>query len=181
MSRVGNREIKILDNVTVEISEDNFVIVKGPMGELKQQFSPKLMIEKVGNTILVKRSNETKQVKMLHGTTNALIQNMILGVDKGFKKELKIIGVGYNVKMQGDILEFSLGLSHKIRLQIPQHLKVVLNSLTEITITGADKQQVGELAAKIKSYRKPEPYGGKGIRYKDEHISLKAGKSGAKK
>lgn len=176
MSRVGKRIITLPEGVTIT-NNNNVVTVKGPKGELVKEFSNLIEIKINGNEITTERSNENRQTKMIHGTTNSLIQGMVTGVKDGFVKELEIIGVGYNVKLQGNKLIFSLGLSHKIELEVPSHLKAEATSDTALKISGVDKQQVGEFAAKIKTYRKPEPYGGKGIRYKGEHIIRKVGKA----
>jgi len=176
MSRVGKRIITLPAGVTVE-SNGNVFTVKGPKGELTKEFSPLISVNVNGSEVTTERSNEIKTTRMLHGTTNSLIQGMVTGVSEGFEKTLEIIGVGYNVKMEGNTLVFSLGLSHKVNLDVPAHLTAEVVSATELKISGIDKQQVGEFAAKIKAYRKPEPYGGKGIRYKGEHIIRKAGKA----
>ncbi len=176
MSKVGRREITIPANVTVTIAGTK-VIVQGPKGTLEKTFSSLMEIKSENGVITVKRANEDKQTMMLHGTTNSLIQGMVIGVTSGFVKELEIIGIGYRVELKDKILTFSLGLSHKIELKVPHHLKVEVPKNTSIIISGIDKQQVGEFAAKIKSFKKPEPYGGKGIRYKGEFIRRKAGKA----
>ncbi len=179
MSRVGKRELQIPSGIEVVI-EGNVVTVKGPLGELKKTFSNLITIKNEDGVIKVTRDNDNRQTKMLHGTTNSLINGMIEGVEKGFKKELEINGVGYNVKLQGNILVFSLGLSHKIELEVPSEFKVEVPKPTQLIIKGIDKQKVGQFASKIKSFRKPEPYGGKGIKYTDEVIRRKAGKSASK-
>ncbi|NQX83104.1 MAG: 50S ribosomal protein L6 [Mycoplasmataceae bacterium] len=176
MSRVGRRDITLSEGTSV-IVNGNIVTVKGIKGELTKEFSPLIKVSVNEAKIIVTRVNDSKQTKMLHGTTNSLIQGMVQGVQTGFEKTLVIIGVGYNVKEIDGKLQFSLGLSHKIDLKVPAHLKAEVISLTELKILGIDKQQVGEFAAKIKAYRKPEPYGGKGIRYKDEYIVRKVGKT----
>jgi large subunit ribosomal protein L6 len=176
MSRVGKRIISLTEGTTVNVN-GNVVTVKGPKGELVKEFNPLITVKVNGAEVTTERANEVKTTKMIHGTTNSLIQGMVTGVTEGFVKELEIIGVGYNVKQQGKGLEFSLGLSHKVNLEIPEHLSAEVVSPTELKISGIDKQQVGEFAAKIKAYRKPEPYGGKGIRYKGEYIIRKAGKA----
>ena len=176
MSRVGRRIITLPEGVTI-VQDKNIVTIKGPKGELTKEFSKSITVKENDGKITTERSNDNRQTKMIHGTTNSLIQGMVSGVKDGFSKELEIIGVGYNVKLQGTKLIFSLGLSHKIELEIPEHLKIEVVTATELKISGIDKQQVGEFAAKIKSYRKPEPYGGKGIRYKGEHIIRKVGKA----
>ncbi len=176
MSRVGKRIITLAEGVTLNV-DANKVTVKGPKGELVKEFSPLISVKVEGTEVTTERANEERQTKMLHGTTNSLIQGMVTGVTEGFEKTLEIIGVGYNVVAKGTALQFSLGLSHKIDLEVPAHLKAEVVSPTELKISGIDKQQVGEFAAKIKAYRKPEPYGGKGIRYKGEYIIRKAGKA----
>lgn len=176
MSRVGKRIISLAEGTTVSVSGKT-VTVKGAKGELVKEFSSLITVSVEGAEVTTSRANEERQTKMLHGTTNSLIQGMVDGVEKGFEKTLEIIGVGYNVKLQGKTLEFSLGLSHKVHLDVPEHLQAEVISPTELKISGIDKQQVGEFAAKIKRFRKPEPYGGKGIRYKGEYIIRKAGKA----
>ncbi len=179
MSRVGKRELQLPSDVEVKI-EGSVVTVKGPLGELTKSFSNLVTIINEDGVVKVARKNENRQTRMLHGTTNSLIQGMIEGVKNGFKKELEINGVGYNVKQQGNILIFSLGLSHKIELEVPSEFKVEVPKPTQLIISGIDKQKVGQFASKIKSFRKPEPYGGKGIKYADEVIRRKAGKSASK-
>ncbi len=176
MSRVGKRIISLAEGVTVSV-DGTKVTVKGPKGELVKEFSPLISVSVEGVEVKTERANEERQTKMLHGTTNSLIQGMVTGVTEGFEKSLEIIGVGYNVVQKGNSLQFSLGLSHKVDLEVPAHLKAEVVSPTELKISGIDKQQVGEFAAKIKAFRKPEPYGGKGIRYKGEYIIRKAGKA----
>ncbi len=176
MSRVGKRIITLTDGVTVNVDATK-VTVKGPKGELVKEFSPLISVKVEGTELTTERANEERRTKMLHGTTNSLIQGMVTGVTEGFEKSLEIIGVGYNVVAKGNGLQFSLGLSHKVDLDVPAHLQAEVVSPTELKISGIDKQQVGEFAAKIKAFRKPEPYGGKGIRYKGEYIIRKAGKA----
>lgn len=176
MSRVGKRTITIAEGTSVTVN-GTIVTVKGTKGELVKEFSKFITVNVKGDKITTERANDIRTIRMLHGTTNSLIQGMVTGVEEGFFKELEIIGVGYNVKLQGATLEFALGLSHKVFLEIPKHLQAEVTSPTSLKISGIDKQQVGEYAAKIKAYRKPEPYGGKGIRYKGEHIIRKAGKT----
>ncbi len=177
MSRVGKRIISLVEGTTVSV-DGTRVTVKGPKGELVKEFSPLISVKVEGLEVTTERANDNRQTKMLHGTTNSLIQGMVTGVTEGFEKSLEIIGVGYNVVAKGDkALQFSLGLSHKVDLEVPAHLTAEVISNTELKISGIDKQQVGEFAAKIKAFRKPEPYGGKGIRYKGEYIIRKAGKA----
>lgn len=176
MSRVGKRIISLVEGTTVSV-DGTKVTVKGPKGELVKEFSPLISVKVNGLEVTTERANEERKTKMLHGTTNSLIQGMVTGVTEGFEKSLEIIGVGYNVVDKNGSLQFSLGLSHKVDLVVPAHLKAEVVSPTELKISGIDKQQVGEFAAKIKAFRKPEPYGGKGIRYKGEFIIRKAGKA----
>ena len=177
MSRVGKRIITLPEGVLVTVNDKNVTTVKGPKGELTKEFSKLVVIKIEDAKLSVTRINEDRRTKMLHGTTNSLIQGMVLGVTEGFEKTLEIIGVGYKVELKGTKLIFSLGLSHKVELELPEDLKAEVVTPTELKISGIDKQKVGEYAAKIKAYRKPEPYGGKGIRYKGEHIIRKAGKA----
>ena len=179
MSRVGKRILKIPEQVNVTLNQ-NVLTVKGPKGELNRSFSSLIEIKIEENTIKTIRKNEQKQTIMLHGTTNSLINSMLIGVTEGFKKELEIKGVGYNVILKDSTLTFSLGLSHKVILEVPTELKVEAPKPTELIISGIDKQFVGQFAAKIKAFKKPEPYGGKGIKYKDEVIIRKAGKAASK-
>jgi large subunit ribosomal protein L6 len=178
MSKVGKRIIDIPESVTVTINGQD-ITIKGPLGELKRTIDPSITAHYADGQLTVTRANELKFTKSIHGTTNALLQGMVTGVETGFSKTLVIVGVGYNVKMNGSALQFSLGLSHKIDLEIPSNLKVVIETPTELVISGIDKQFVGEYAAKIRAYRKPEPYGGKGIAYKGEYIRRKVGKAAA--
>ncbi len=176
MSKVGRREIAVPADVKVTI-DGTKVTIQGPKGTLEKTFSKLMTITNEEGVIKVTRANEEKQTMMLHGTTNSLIQGMVTGVEEGYVKELQIVGIGYRVELKDKILTFSLGLSHKIELKVPHHLEVEVPKNTEIKISGIDKQQVGEFAAKIKAFKKPEPYGGKGIRYKGEYIRRKAGKA----
>ncbi len=177
MSRVGKRLLNIPEGVEVNIDKGT-ITVKGKLGELSRAFGNDFEITVEENQVKVEpKVAITKQIKMMHGTINSLINGMLIGVDEGYKKELEIIGVGYNVKMNGNVLTFSLGYSHKIDKEIPEGLKAEVIKNNELIITGFDKQLVGQFAAQIKKLRKPEPYGGKGIRYKGEHIIRKAGKS----
>ena len=176
MSRIGNRIITVPAGVTVELN-DNVVTVKGPKGELKQVMLKDITMKQEENTIILERKNEN--AKAMHGTMNALISNMIKGVSEGYAKTLEIIGVGYRFNVQGQKLVISAGYSHPVNMEIPAGLTVEANGNTEITIKGIDKVLVGEFAAKVREVRQPEPYKGKGIRYKDEHIVRKEGKKAA--
>ena len=176
MSRIGNRIITIPEGVTVELN-DNIVTVKGPKGQLTQPMLKDITMRQEENKIILERKNEN--AKAMHGTMNALIANMIKGVKEGYAKTLEIIGVGYRFNVQGQKLVISAGYSHPVNMEIPAGLTVEANGNTEITIKGIDKVLVGEFAAKVREVRQPEPYKGKGIRYKDEHIVRKEGKKAA--
>ncbi|TNF09802.1 MAG: 50S ribosomal protein L6 [Bacillota bacterium] len=177
MSRIGNKVIQVPAGVTVTISPENYVVVKGPKGQLEFQFNENLTIHQEGQEIKISRPNDEIFTRKIHGTTRALLANMVNGVSTGFKKQLEIRGVGYRAALQGNVVNLSLGYSHPINLEIPAGLSVSIPKNTDIIIEGADKQVVGEFAAKIRSYRKPEPYLGKGIRYVDEYVPRKAGKT----
>lgn len=178
MSRIGNRELIIPEGVTVTI-EDNKVTVSGKLGALELNIDSHITVEVNENKLTVKRANEQKHTKQLHGTTNALIKNMITGVSEGYKKQLEINGVGYKFMVGGNTLTISAGYSHPVKLDVPAGLTVECPSQTELTISGNDKQAVGQFAAVVRDVRRPEPYKGKGIRYKDEHIRRKEGKKAA--
>ena len=176
MSRIGNRIITVPEGVTVELN-NNIVTVKGPKGELTQPMLKDITMKQENNEITLERKNES--AKAMHGTMNALITNMIKGVKDGYAKTLEIIGVGYRFNVQGKKLVVSAGYSHPVEMEVPAGLTVEANGNTEITVKGIDKVLVGEFAAKIREIRQPEPYKGKGIRYKDEHIIRKEGKKAA--
>ena len=179
MSRIGNRTIIIPDGVTVT-NEGNLVKVSGPKGNLEMELKDPITIEINGNEITIKNEKKTKIANMLHGTMNANLTNLIKGVKEGFKKELEIIGVGYKFNVRGNTLVINAGYSHQVEMSIPTGIKVEATSNTEITISGPDKVMVGEFAANVRKVRSPEPYKGKGIRYKDEHIRRKEGKKASK-
>ena len=176
MSRIGNRKLEIPAGVEVK-EENGIVTVKGPKGELTTKLAQGISVKIEGNTLEILRENDL--YKPMHGTTNANIQNMIVGVTKGFKKELEIVGVGYRFALKGNTIVISAGYSHPVEMQIPEGIKVESPSNTELTITGCNKELVGEFAANVRKVRQPEPYKGKGIRYKDEHIIRKEGKKAA--
>ena len=178
MSRIGNRKIVIPEGVSVELN-DNIVKVTGKLGELSLELPNVIKMEIKDNEITLTRINEIKTTKAMHGTTNANITNMIKGVTEGYKKNLEIIGVGYRFNLQGNKLVISAGYSHPVEMQIPAGLKLELISNTEISVFGISKELVGEFAANIRKVRQPEPYKGKGIRYKDEYIRRKEGKKAA--
>ena len=179
MSRIGNRIITIPAGVTVEYS-DNVVTVKGPKGELSQKIVNGLNVKIEDGSLTVEKTEDKKELEAMFGTTNALIKNMIKGVSEGYEKGLEIIGVGYRFQVRGTTLVVSAGKSHNDELAIPSGLTVELVSNNEITIKGISKELVGEFAAKVRKVRKPEPYKGKGIRYKDEFIRRKEGKKASK-
>ncbi len=179
MSRIGNRKLVIPEGVQVSI-DDFKVTVKGPKGEISNTFNKDMNISLEDNSVIVKRPNDLKINKSLHGTTNALISNMIEGVSNGFKKELEIVGVGYRFQVAGNKITVNAGFSHPVEVIVPSDLKAEQVSTTEITISGIDKQKVSEFAANIRKLRQPEPYKGKGIRYKGEYIRRKEGKKAAK-
>lgn len=181
MSRIGNKAITIPAGVEITISSANEVAVKGPKGTLTRQFSPLMDIKVEEGILKVARQNEQKHTKQLHGTTRALINNMVVGVSDGFLKELELVGIGFKANLKGKVLELLVGYSHPVHIEIEEGLTCEVPSQTEIKISGIDKQRVGECAANIRAVRKPEPYKGKGIRYKGEYIRRKEGKTAAKK
>ena len=179
MSRVGKQPIEVPSGVKAEVS-GNTVKVSGAKGTLETVFRPEISVSVEGNTVTVGRSNESKLAKALHGTTRALIANMIEGVTKGYQKNLDIVGVGWQGKMQGTKLVLQLGFCHTVDFEPPAGIKVAIPNPQRIEVTGIDKQAVGEFAARIRSSRKPEPYKGKGVRYAGEVVRRKAGKTGKK-
>ncbi len=181
MSRIGKMPITVPQGVTVTIGANNEVTVKGPKGELKQQFAKDMILELNGDVLEVKRPSEMKEHKSLHGLTRTLLSNMIVGVTDGFKKELEINGVGYRAAKQGNKLVMNLGYSHQVEMEDPEGITVEVPQPNQIIISGADKQKVGQFAANVREKRPPEPYKGKGIKYVDEHIRRKEGKAGSKK
>ena len=180
MSRIGKVPIKIPAGVTVEISEDNVATVKGPKGTLVQNLPKEIDIKSENGEITVTRTNDLKKIKSLHGLTRTLINNMVVGVTNGYEKILEINGIGYRAAKQGKKLTLSLGYSHPIEMEDPEGVESVLEGQNKIFIRGIDKQKVGQYAAEIREKRKPEPYKGKGIKYSDETIRRKVGKTGAK-
>ncbi len=176
MSRIGKQPIEVPKGVTV--SQDGDVLkVKGPKGELQQKLIPNISVDIKDNEIIVTRPDDTKQNKSFHGLTRALIQNMVTGVNTSYKKTLDIVGVGYRAELKGKNLLLNIGYSHPIYFMPPDDITLEVPTQTQIVISGANKQLVGQVAAKIRSIRKPEPYKGKGIKYSDEHIQRKAGKT----
>lgn len=180
MSRIGNKAITIPAGVEVKINDGNEVTVTGPKGTLTRQFSPLMKITNDGAVVTVARPNELKHTKQLHGTTRALLHNMVVGVSEGYTKVLEIVGIGYKAEVKGDTLVLNVGYSHEVPIKVEEGLKVTCRVPTEITVEGIDKQRVGELAANIRAVRKPEPYKGKGIRYRGEKVRRKEGKTASK-
>ena len=180
MSRIGRMPIAVPAGVTVDIAENNKVTVKGPKGTLERVLPAEMDIKLDGDTITVSRPNDLKKMKSLHGLTRTLIHNMVIGVTEGYEKKLEINGVGYRAQKQGKKLILSLGYSHPVEMEDPEGLESVLDGQNKITIKGIDKQKVGQYAAEIREKRKPEPYKGKGIKYADEVIRRKVGKTGKK-
>ncbi len=181
MSRIGNLPIEVPAGVTVTIGANNEVTVKGPKGELKKTFSADMIIEQNDNTIIVKRPSEKKEHKALHGLTRTLLNNMIVGTNEMFKKELEINGVGYRAKKDGKKLVMNLGYSHDVVMEEIDGITIDVPQPNQIIISGTDKQKVGQFAANVREKRPPEPYKGKGIKYVDEYIRRKEGKAGSKK
>ena len=179
MSRIGNRVIHIPSDVTVTL-DGNKLTVKGPKGELTEEFNKLISINIEDNKLTCKRANEELFTKSIHGTTNALIENMIIGVSKGYTVELETVGVGYRFQVTGKQINVSAGFSHPVVVDIPEGITVEAPSTTELKLSGIDKQKVTEFAANIRKIRKPEPYKGKGIRYKGEVIRRKEGKKASK-
>src|SRR5690554_4607158 len=176
MSRIGNQVITVPSGVEVTINENNFIIVKGPKGQLSAQFNENLVIKQEENELNVSRPNNERFMRKIHGTTRALLSNMVVGTSEGFKKELEIRGVGYRAQLQGNKLVLTLGFSHPVEFDIPEGITVEVPKATDLIVSGIDKQAVGAFAAKVRAQRKPEPYKGKGIRYVDEFVRRKAGK-----
>ena len=181
MSRIGNKHIELPANVTVTVNEGT-VTVKGPKGELVVPVNHGIEVSVEGTTVICKRNSEVKQVKQSHGTTRANIHNAVVGVSEGYKKELEMRGIGYKAQLQGENVVLWAGYSHTVTIKPNKGVKVTLPSQTEIVVEGIDKQAVGQTAARIREVRRPEPYLGKGIRYKNEYVPLKEGKrAGGKK
>jgi len=183
MSRIGKLPITLPEKVTVT-QKDNLITVKGPKGELSQEINPAIKVEVKDSTLTVSRPDDERQSRALHGLYRALINNMVIGVSEGYKKTLELVGVGYRVTNTGNLLEFSLGYTHPIFLQLPQEVKVETKSERNknpmIILESTDKQLIGQVCAKIRSFRKVEPYKGKGIRFTGEVVRRKSGKSASK-
>jgi large subunit ribosomal protein L6 len=181
MSRIGNAPIELPEGVTIQVTDDHMVTVKGPKGELNQKVNPSIRVKQEDNQVVLERSAETIEDKSMHGLYRSLINNMVIGVSQGYTVQLEFVGVGYRAEAQGQRLEMSLGYSHDIVMELPVEVKVEAKTERRsnpiVTLTSIDKQLIGHVAAKIRSLRKPEPYKGKGIRFVGEHIRRKAGKA----
>ena len=180
MSRIGRMPIAIPAGVTVTIAENNKVTVKGPKGTLERVLPEELTIKEEDGHVVVSRPNDLKRMKSLHGLTRTLINNMIIGVTNGYEKVLEVNGVGYRAAKQGKKLTLNLGYSHPVEMEDPEGIETVLEGQNKITVKGMDKEKVGQYAAEIRDKRRPEPYKGKGIKYADEVIRRKVGKTGKK-
>ena len=184
MSRIGKKPITIAEGVSIDVSPDNLVTVKGPKGELSRAVDPDIKVNVADGQVTLERPTEQKMHKSLHGLYRALINNMVVGVSEGYKKELELVGVGYKASTQGNVLELSLGYSHSIFFMVPEEIKVTTQTAKgkspRVTFEGIDKELIGEVAAKLRSLRKVEPYKGKGVRFVGEQIRRKAGKTAAK-
>jgi len=179
MSRIGKKPISISEKVKVEV-KDGIVYVEGPKGKLSLKLDPLINVKVEDDKVVVERKNDSKRAKSMHGTTRALINNMIIGVKEGFKKGLEIVGTGYKAQLKGSTLVLQLGFSHPVEVNIPQDLKVTVEGQNKIFVEGVDKQRVGQFAANIRAIFPPEPYKGKGIRYIGEEVRRKLGKAMAK-
>ena len=178
MSRVGKKLIEVPANVTVEVAADNTVTVKGPKGELVRQFNQDMKIEQEGNSLTVVRPSDSKEHRTNHGTTRALLANMVTGVSEGFSRSLELIGVGYRAQLQGNKLVLNVGFSHPVEFTPEAGLEIEVPSNTKVIVKGISKERVGALASNIRDVRPPEPYKGKGIRYEGEFVRRKEGKTG---
>lgn len=178
MSRVGKTPIPIPAGVEVSI-DDRKITVKGPKGTLEREIHPSIRIERSDNELLVKRENEERETRALHGLTRTLVNNMVIGVSEGYSKALEIVGVGYRAASKGRSVELSLGFSHPVIYDPPQGIEVEVSNPTYLVVRGIDKEVVGQVAAELRKFRPPEPYKGKGVRYEGERIIRKAGKAGA--
>ncbi|MBQ6687068.1 MAG: 50S ribosomal protein L6 [Bacilli bacterium] len=178
MSRIGNRKLVIPEGVTVTV-ENNNIKVKGPKGELSYNFSNLINVKVVENTVVTEQIKESKTSNMMQGTTNSLINNMLVGVSEGYEKGLEAVGVGYRFQVAGNKITINAGYSHPVVMEVPAGITATLVNNTEITLSGIDKQLLSEFAANVRKVREPEPYKGKGIRYKGEYVRRKEGKKAA--
>lgn len=181
MSRIGNAPITVASGVTLEVDNSNIVTVKGPKGELSESVHPDITVKLEDGQIIVERPTDQKRHKAMHGLYRALVQNMVTGVTDGYVRELELVGVGYRVNNTGNLVELLLGYSHPVYFMVPSEITVTTETEKgknpKIRLEGIDKQLIGQVAAKIRAFRKPEPYKGKGVRYSDEIIRRKAGKT----
>lgn len=177
MSRIGKMPIAVPAGVEVTI-DGSTVTVKGPKGELTRTFQPMITVELEGNVLTVSRPDDSRTAKSFHGLTRTLLANMVEGVSKGYSKKLQMVGVGYRAALKGKDLEMQLGYSHPVFVEAPAGITFEVPNQTEIIVSGPNKEQVGQVAADIRKWRKPEPYKGKGIRYEGEHVRRKVGKAG---
>ncbi|QTD39830.1 50S ribosomal protein L6 [Sporosarcina sp. Te-1] len=178
MSRIGKKPIEVPENVTVTISDDNHVTVKGPKGELTNTFNSDIKIEQEGNVITLIRPSDAKEHRSIHGTTRSLLNNMVVGVSQGFERTLELVGVGYRAQLQGKKLVLNVGYSHPVEFTPEEGIEVEVPSNTKIIVRGINKERVGALASNIRQVRPPEPYKGKGIKYEGEQVRRKEGKTG---
>ena len=178
MSRIGRMPIAIPEGVAISMAENNTVTVKGPKGELTRTFPQEMTIKQENGQIIVERPDDLKKNKAFHGLTRALLNNMVIGVTTGFQKTLEIQGVGYRAAKQGDKLVLTLGYSHPVEYTAPAGIEIEVPNQNQILVKGIDKEIVGQVAAEIRGYRPPEPYKGKGIRYENENVRRKVGKTG---
>ena len=186
MSRIGKLPITVPAGLTVTVDENNFVTVKGPKGTLSQQVNPDITLKQEGNILTLERPTDSKPHKAMHGLYRALVHNMVVGVSEGFTTTQELVGVGYRVAVNGQLLVFSLGYSHEIHLMLPQEVKAEVPDVRKgenprLVLKSCDKQLLGQIAAKIRSFREPEPYKGKGIKFAGEQLRRKAGKTAAAK
>ena len=177
MSRVGNKPVELPEKVTFNVSDNGHLTVEGPLGKLEWQLPEGIKLEQEEANLVVSRPDDSRKNKAIHGTTRSLVANMVEGVSKGFKRKLEIHGVGFRAAVKGSVLDLSLGFSHPVEHPIPEGVSVKVEDNTNILVEGFDKQKVGQFAADVRSYYPPEPYKGKGVRYSDEYVRRKAGKS----
>jgi large subunit ribosomal protein L6 len=178
MSRIGKLPVSIPAGVTITVADDNVVTVKGPKGTLSEKVSSEMLLEQDAGVLTVKRPSDDKRHRSLHGLTRTLINNMVVGTTSGFEKRLEIVGVGYKAQMQGTMLVINVGYSHPVNVPAPEGISFEVPAPTKITVKGINKQKVGQTAADIRAVRPPEPYKGKGIRYENEIVRRKEGKTG---
>ncbi len=181
MSRIGRLPVTVPANVEIDIGEGNLVTVKGPKGSLSERFNEDMLLQRDNGTIVVERPDNERDHRSLHGLTRSLLNNMVIGVTDGYKRDLEIQGVGYRAALDGTVLVLSVGYSHPVRMTPPEGVSYTLDGNTRVSVIGIDKQMVGEEAARIRRVRPPEPYKGKGIRYAGERVRRKAGKAGKAK